>query len=89
MLVLTWVLNSTTVAVIQLFLLDEFVNHSRMSQLEYMTDKTGYPLSLNFFDFVNRQQRYSARLDLHVWSNVLKNIGDGKTFFLEKRLQER
>ena len=47
MLVLTWVLNSTTVAVIQLFLLDEFVNQSRISQLEYMSNKTGYPLTLD------------------------------------------
>ena len=49
MLVLTWVLNSTAMAVIQLFLLDEFVNHSRVSQLEHVYDKTGYPLSLDFF----------------------------------------
>ena len=47
MLVLTWVLNSTTVAVIQLFLLDEFVNQSRISQLEYMSNKTVYPLTLD------------------------------------------
>ena len=47
MLVLTWVLNSTTVAVIQLFLLDEFVNQSRISQLEYMSNKTGYPSTLD------------------------------------------
>ena len=47
MLVLTWVLNSTTVAVIQLFLLDDFVNQSRISQLEYMSNKTGYPLTLD------------------------------------------
>ena len=47
MLLLTWVLNSTTVAVIQLFLLDEFVNQSRISQLEYMSNKTGYPLTLD------------------------------------------
>ena len=47
MLVLTWVLNSTTVAVIQLFLLREFVNQSRISQLEYMSNKTGYPLTLD------------------------------------------
>ena len=47
MLVLTWVLNSTTVAVIQLFLLDEFVNQSRISQLEYMSSKTGYRLTLD------------------------------------------
>ena len=49
MLVLTWVLNSTTVAAIQLLLLNEFVDHIRISQFEYMTDKTGYPLSLDFF----------------------------------------
>ena len=48
MLVLTWVLNSTTVAAIQLFLLNEFVNQSRISQLEYMTYKSGYPLTLDF-----------------------------------------
>ena len=76
MLVLTWVLNSTTVAVIQLFLLDEFINQSRISQLEYMSDKTGYPLTLDFFHFANRQQRSSAPFDLHVWSNVSKNIGE-------------
>ena len=29
-------------AVMQLFLLNEFVNQSRISQLEYMTDKTGF-----------------------------------------------
>ena len=46
MLVLTWVLNSTAVAVIELFLLDEFVNQSRISQLEYMS-KNGYPLTLD------------------------------------------
>ena len=66
MLVLTWVLNSTTVAVIQLFLLDEFVNQSRISQLEYMSNKTGYPLTLDFFHFVNHQQRSSVPFDLHV-----------------------
>ena len=55
-------------AVIQLFLLDGFVNH----------------LSLDVFHLVNRQQRCSARFDLHVLSNVLKNIGDSKTFFLSK-----
>ena len=31
----------------QLFLLDEFVNQSRISQLEYMSNKTGYPLTLD------------------------------------------
>ena len=57
MLIFTWVLNRATVAVIQLFLLDEFVNQSRISQLEYISNKTGYPLTLDFFHFVNRQQR--------------------------------
>ena len=47
MLVLTWVLNNTTVAVIQLFLLDEFVNQSRISQLEYTSNKIDYPLMLD------------------------------------------
>ena len=60
-------------AVVQLFLLNEFVNQSRFSQLEYMTDKTGYLLTLDFFHFVNRQQSCSAPFDL--------NIGDSKTFF--------
>ena len=32
------------------------------------------------------QQRFSARFDLHVWTHVLKNIGDSKTFFLGKRM---
>ena len=40
MLVLTRVLNSTTVAVIELLLLDEFVSQSRINQLEHMSDKT-------------------------------------------------
>ena len=80
MLVLTRVLNSTTVAVIQLLLLDEFVNQSRISQLEHMSDKTDYPLSLDFLHFVNRQQRCSSRFDLHAWTNVLKNIGDSNFF---------
>ena len=53
-------------AVMQLFSLNAFVNQSRISQLEYMTDKTGYRLTLDFFHFVNRQQRCSARFDLHV-----------------------
>ena len=53
MLVLAWVLNSTTVAAIQLFLLNEFVNQSCISQLEYITDTTGYPLTLDFLYFVN------------------------------------
>ena len=66
MLVLTWMLNSTTLAVTQLFLLDEFVNHIRISQLEYITDETGFPLSLDFLHFVNRQQRCSTHFDLHV-----------------------
>ena len=66
MLVLTWMLNSTTLAVIQLFLLDEFVNHIRISQLEYITDETVFPLSLDFLLFVNRQQRCSTHFDLHV-----------------------
>ena len=63
-------------AVMQLFLLNEFVNQSRISHLEYMTDKTGNLLTLDFFHYVNRQQRSSARFDLHVWSDVLKNIGE-------------
>ena len=71
-------------AVMQLFLLNEFVNHIRISPLEYMTDKTGYLLTLDFFHFVNRQQRCSTRFDLHVWSDVLKHIGDSKTFFSEQ-----
>ena len=57
MLVLTWGLNSTTGAAIQLFLLNEFVNRSRISQLEYISDKTGYLLTLDFFStssIVNR-----------------------------------
>ena len=53
-------------AVMQLFLLNEFVNQSRISQLEYMTDKTGYLLTLDFFHFVNRQQSCSVPFDLHV-----------------------
>ena len=55
-------------SVMQLFLLNEFVtiNQSHISQLEYMTDKTGYLSTLDFFYFVNRQQRCSARFDLHV-----------------------
>ena len=66
MLVLTWVSNSTTLAVIQLLLLDEFVNHSRgISQPEQMSDITDFPLSLDFFHFVNRQQRCRPRFDLH------------------------
>ena len=51
---------------IELFLLDEFVNHIRISQLEYITDETGYPLSLDFLHFVNRQRRCSTQFDLHV-----------------------
>ena len=43
MLALTWLLNSTPVARIQLFLLNEFVNHSGISKLEHMSNKTGYP----------------------------------------------
>ena len=86
MLSLTWVLNSTTVAAIQLFLLDGFVNHSRISQLEHMTDKTSHPLTLDFFDFMYCQKRCNARFDLIVWSNVLKNIVDRKTFFLSKAI---
>ena len=43
MLALTWLLNSTAVARIQLFLLNEFVNHSGISKLEHMSNKTGYP----------------------------------------------
>ena len=34
-------------------------------------------------------RRCSARFHLYVWSIVSKNIGDSKTFFLAKRLQER
>ena len=54
MLVLMWVLNSTAVAAMHLFLLNDFVNQSHISQLEHITDKTGYPLTLNFFYFINR-----------------------------------
>ena len=60
-------------------LLNEFVNQSRIGQLEHKSDKTGYPLALDFLYFVNRQQRCSPRFDYHVWSNVLENIA--KTFF--------
>ena len=66
MLFLTWVLNSTTVAAVQLFLLDEFANQSRISQLEYITDTTGYPLTLDFLYLVNRRHRCRGRFDLHV-----------------------
>ena len=63
------------------------MNHCRISQLKHLSNKTGYPLSLDFFHFVNRQQRCSARFDLRVWSDVLKNIGDSKTFlFLTKAI---
>ena len=48
--------------------------------------KTGYPLTLDFLYFINHQQRCTARFDLHVWSSVLKNIGDSKTFFLSKAI---
>ena len=53
MLFLTWVLNNTTVAAVQLFLLNEFANQSRISQLhlEHITDTTGYPLTLDFLYF--------------------------------------
>ena len=84
MLVLTWVLNSTTVVAIQLLFLDEFVNRSRISELEHMTDKASYLLTLDFFHFIYCQKRCSALFDLHVWSN----IGDNKTISLAKRLQE-
>ena len=30
-----------------------------------------------------------ARFDLHVWNNVLKNIGDSKTFFLSKAIARK
>ena len=48
MLVLTWVLNSTTVAAIKLSFLNEFLNRSRISQLEHMVDKASFPLTLDF-----------------------------------------
>ena len=71
-------------AVIQLSLLDEFVNHSRIIQLEHMSDKLDIlcrwtPFSTS--SIVNR----SVALD-STWSNVLKNIGDSKTFFLSKAI---
>ena len=61
-------------------ILNEFVNRSRISQLEYMSDKASYPLTLDFFHFIYSQKRCSARFNLHVCSNVLKNIGDSNTF---------
>ena len=39
----------------QLLFLNEFVNRSRISQLKHMADKASYPLTLDFFHFVNRQ----------------------------------
>ena len=45
MLVLMWVLNSTAVAAIQFCLLNDFVNQSHISQLEHITDKTGFSTS--------------------------------------------
>ena len=63
--------------------MNEFVNHCRISQLKHMSDKTGYHLSLDLFHFV------SARFDLHVWNNVLTNIGDSKTFFLTKAIARK
>ena len=45
MLVLMWVLNSTAVATIQFCLLNDFVNQSHISQLEHITDKTGFSTS--------------------------------------------
>ena len=52
----SWIKSLQPMAVIQLFLLDAFVNQNRIwSQLEYMSSKTGYPWSLDFFHFVNRQ----------------------------------
>ena len=70
-------------AVIQLFLLDEFVNHSRIIQLEHMSDKLAILCRWTFStsSIVNR----SVALD-STSSNVLKNIGDSKTFFLSKAI---
>ena len=86
MLVLTLVLNGTTSAAIQLFLLDEFVNHSCISQLEHMADKASYPLTLDFFSFIYCQKRCSARFDLNIWNHLRKTIGDSKTVFLSKAI---
>ena len=58
--------------------------------LEHMSDETGYSSTLDFFYLVNRQQRCSARFDLHVWSNVLKNTGNSKADIPSNRnFQER
>ena len=46
---LTWVLNSTAVAAIQLFLLSEFVNHSGISKLEYMSDTAVLTFTFRYF----------------------------------------
>ena len=71
MLALTWVLNSTAVAAIQFILLNDFVNQSRISQLEHMFYKTGYSLSLL------HQSSIVVKLSirhayLEAWSNVKK-----------------
>ena len=70
-------------AVIQLSLLDEFVNHSRIIQLEHMSDKLDILCRWTFStsSIVNR----SVALD-STGRNVLKNIGDSKTFFLSKAI---
>ena len=70
-------------AVIQLFLLVGFVNHSRIIQLEHMSDKLAILCRWTFStsSIVNR----SVALD-STSSNVLKNIGDSKTFFLSKAI---
>ena len=59
MLSLTWVLNSTTVTAIQLFL-TECINHSGISRVDHMADKTCYPLPLNLCQFIDSQQKCSA-----------------------------
>ena len=62
-------------AVMQLFLLNEFVNQSRISQLEYMTDKTtGHPGS------VIVPQYGSRRITVFLWgkNTILKFLGNTK-----------
>ena len=39
---------------VQLFLLNELISHSRITQLEHMSDKTIYTLTLDFFHLINR-----------------------------------
>ena len=77
MLSLTGMLNNATIASIYFIFLNELVKKRRIGKLEHMTNNGGYLLALDLFNFVNCQQRCSARFNSHVWKLCVQMLFTG------------